>query len=290
MFIKLEKELDFIIKRLRHLDLLDANKIKREELLKVLNDSTYYLTLHDVENYKPVLLNNNMRDFYGFKSNYLKKFDYYYYLKTIHVSMYSSLIKSVSFFRRDNEKNLNLEYKLLNNKKEWKEVIGTTQTIIRTDKDKPKYAITLAVDSDNLVSYNIENEYTKLTKKEKEIAIMLTNGVYKKDILKVLNISSLTLDTHIKRVLNKICISKVTELVALNLKFLVPKFGREIPYKELTKRETQIMKLLAIGLSKKEIGNCLNISEKTVETHTKKIFVKLKIKKVSEIVELNPII
>ena len=103
---------------------------------------------------------------------------------------------------------------------------------------------------------------------------MLTNGVYKKDILKVLNISSLTLDTHIKRVLNKICISKVTELVALNLKFLVPKFGREIPYKELTKRETQIMKLLAIGLSKKEIGNCLNISEKTVETHTKKIFVK----------------
>lgn len=45
----------------------------------------------------------------------------------------------------------------------------------------------------------------------------------------------------------------------------------------LTARETDIMRLIAQGLSNKEIGTSLTLSEKTVKSHLGRIFAKLKI-------------
>ena len=45
----------------------------------------------------------------------------------------------------------------------------------------------------------------------------------------------------------------------------------------LSKRENQVIALLAEGLSKHKIAECLNISKSTVATHLKHIYVKLNV-------------
>lgn len=52
----------------------------------------------------------------------------------------------------------------------------------------------------------------------------------------------------------------------------------------LTEKEIEIVKLIADGLSNKEIANQLNITTSTVKTHIKKIMDKLKAKNRAEIV------
>jgi len=51
----------------------------------------------------------------------------------------------------------------------------------------------------------------------------------------------------------------------------------EINKKSLTKRENEIFKLIGLGLTSREIGRLLSISEATVSTHRKKIIKKLKL-------------
>ncbi len=51
----------------------------------------------------------------------------------------------------------------------------------------------------------------------------------------------------------------------------------ELPPATLTPREQQIVRLIAGGLSNKEIGVQLHVSEKTVKSHLGRIFSKLKI-------------
>jgi RNA polymerase sigma factor (sigma-70 family) len=49
------------------------------------------------------------------------------------------------------------------------------------------------------------------------------------------------------------------------------------PLKNLTKREQEILRLVAEGLTNEEIGKRIFISEKTVKTHLTNIFDKLKV-------------
>lgn len=53
-------------------------------------------------------------------------------------------------------------------------------------------------------------------------------------------------------------------------------------FKNLTERETEIVKLLPKGYSNKEIANHLRISAHTVETHLDRIFRKLQVKSRTE--------
>ena len=52
----------------------------------------------------------------------------------------------------------------------------------------------------------------------------------------------------------------------------------------LTKRETEILKMLALGKMNKEISEDLCISIKTVETHRKNIMTKLNLRNLADIV------
>ena len=45
--------------------------------------------------------------------------------------------------------------------------------------------------------------------------------------------------------------------------------------KSLTKRELDVLKLLAVGMYNKEVGKRLEISERTVKNHVSNIFKKL---------------
>ncbi|MCD8511586.1 MAG: response regulator transcription factor [Bacillus sp. (in: Bacteria)] len=54
---------------------------------------------------------------------------------------------------------------------------------------------------------------------------------------------------------------------------------KELPFQEeLTQRELDVLKLLAVGLGNKEIGEKLFVSEKTVKTHVANILHKLQVK------------
>jgi two-component system NarL family response regulator len=53
------------------------------------------------------------------------------------------------------------------------------------------------------------------------------------------------------------------------------KLAQRAQEEHLTEREEQILKLLAEGLSNRAIGQALHISESTVKSHLKSLFVKL---------------
>ena len=61
---------------------------------------------------------------------------------------------------------------------------------------------------------------------------------------------------------------------ALNAKMIETNKDAE-KIKSLTKRELDVLKLLAVGMFNKEVGKRLEISERTVKNHVSNIFKKL---------------
>ncbi len=55
------------------------------------------------------------------------------------------------------------------------------------------------------------------------------------------------------------------------------KCAKRMNEENLTKREYEVLTLLAEGLNNKEIGECLFISEKTVKNHVSNVFKKIKV-------------
>ena len=49
----------------------------------------------------------------------------------------------------------------------------------------------------------------------------------------------------------------------------------DLKIESLTRRECEVLKLLAIGMYNKEIGETLNITERTVKNHVSNIFKKI---------------
>jgi DNA-binding NarL/FixJ family response regulator len=60
--------------------------------------------------------------------------------------------------------------------------------------------------------------------------------------------------------------------------------GAEDTYELLTKREREILQLLAEGRTNKEVANMLNLSLYTVETHRTHILQKLNLHSVPELI------
>jgi PAS domain S-box-containing protein len=60
--------------------------------------------------------------------------------------------------------------------------------------------------------------------------------------------------------------------------------GQEVDKHSLTKRETEVMKLICLGCSTREIANQLNLSERTVEGHKTNLYTKCKLKNTASLV------
>jgi two-component system secretion response regulator SsrB len=58
---------------------------------------------------------------------------------------------------------------------------------------------------------------------------------------------------------------------------------KQLPPPRLTKRELEVIQLLSLGRSSKEIGTELNISVRTVETHRANMMRKLNVHSVTEL-------
>ncbi|WP_353132070.1 helix-turn-helix transcriptional regulator [Pseudopedobacter sp.] len=218
-FNSLQEKLDALIDLFAKKDLLHLENIKSNSFLDEINNSDLMITLHDVDLYRPICINNKMAEFYDFDKNWLKGMDHLYYIKTIHSSTYYTLLESVSFFKKDRKDFLNLEYKLLYKKKEWKRVIGSTKTLILNKKGKPKYAITAAILNDNDREIVKGNLFHTLSDRETEIAKLLTIGLSKKEIADSLFIAESTVATHTKTIYKKLQINKISELIALTDKY-----------------------------------------------------------------------
>jgi len=55
------------------------------------------------------------------------------------------------------------------------------------------------------------------------------------------------------------------------------RLAQRLPYSELSSREMEVLKLIVEGLSNKEIGSALTISESTVKNHVNSILAKLRV-------------
>ncbi|MGA2729293.1 MAG: LuxR C-terminal-related transcriptional regulator [Terracidiphilus sp.] len=58
---------------------------------------------------------------------------------------------------------------------------------------------------------------------------------------------------------------------------MAAQLGKRVQDRELTPRETQVMRALTAGMCNKEIGSALDISEATVKVHVTDILEKLKV-------------
>jgi len=214
----IEKHLDGVIEKIL-LKPIDFKSIEKSKLLlDALNGNSFYLTIHDVESYRPICINNRMKTFYGLKNNWLSTFDYLYYLKTVHFSTYNALLQSVHFFKSDDKEYLHLEYKLKKHDGTWNILKGVTKTIYRENKKGPKYAISLLTDvkeSKSTEKYQIEC----LTPREREIIQLLCLGQSKKHISQELNISYHTVHTHVKNIYSKLEVHKISNLYRIAEKY-----------------------------------------------------------------------
>ncbi len=215
----LQIKLDLLRNQLSAQGLLNRDSIYSDAFLEEINKADLMITIHDVELYRPICINNKMAEFYGLDKNWLKGMDYLYYINNIHISAYFTLIESISFFKKDIEEFLNLEYKLLYQNREWKQVVGTTKTIVRDEKGKPKYAITVAVLNGKDSAEITENPFKSLSKREKQIAVLLCHGLSKKKIADSIFIAESTVETHTRTIYKKIGVNKISELIALTVKY-----------------------------------------------------------------------
>lgn len=74
------------------------------------------------------------------------------------------------------------------------------------------------------------------------------------------------------------------EVLSLLAKNLIKKDSESVSVEKLSKRETEVVRLIAQGLSSDRIGLELNISVKTVSNHRNNIYSKLNVQNTAELV------
>lgn len=174
------------------------------------------------------------------------------------------------------------------------EIIQTSSIsgILETIKNKPIDIAIIDVHFPDGNSLNILREIRKLNS---EIKILIFTGVDENaHALKFIKagangfLGKLSEEEDIQKAIQKIIdtgeyISPITQAAILNSIQNPSLFN---PLASLTEREMQIAKLYAKGLGNLEIANQLDIKQNTVSTQKKRIFEKLKIENLVELIEL----
>ena len=220
-FLPLQKEFEKIHCALISQTPLTVDSAQQALFLQVIDRSDYLITIHDVEYYRPICVNDKLRKFYGLNNQILHGMDHYYYLKTMHLSTYYTLIESMAFFRNDHPGYLNLKYKLLESAGQWKKTIGSSKAIIRDGRGNPKVAMTVMMPMESEVSASQYEQYLSLTARELDVVELLYTGLSKKEIAGKLFISSDTVITHVKNIYRKLGVNKISELSRLIEQFRV---------------------------------------------------------------------
>lgn len=190
-------------------------------MIQVMNDSGYYITVHDIENLKPLFVNDLQRDYYGFANNHFDQKDYFFYFSTIHPSSISSLISSVVYFKNGGNDYLNLEYKLKKYNGKYEKFIGSTKSVFINNKIKYAISVLKKIQKSTPKSSKNVTAISLLTEREREIALLYCGDRTLVEISEELGISINTAKTHLKSIYRKLEINSVKELIN-EIKFLYP--------------------------------------------------------------------
>jgi len=205
--------LDQEIEELKALDLNHDEGLKNA--VEIMNKSPYMLTLHGLErrNFK-VLLNDNKRQFYGFKCNDQSSKNMMFYLSTVHPSMTFTFIKSQQFFLSNNLGYLETDYLLKNYFGEFEKNVGVTRTIRWNDNQVPSFALSLTCKKSNYPQVVAKHVFglNKLSKREDETLGKLISGLSNSEMAHLLGISERTVEKHVSSILKQAQIKKRSEL------------------------------------------------------------------------------
>lgn len=196
------------------LEVEDAHMLS-ESVKEQLNEHDSYLTLHDLEKLKPVFINDNMKQYYGFEDNTFREIDYFYYFLTFHPSTYYQLIDSVVHFKKGGHDYLKLEYKLKNARGRYEKFLGVTKSFFV--EGKATYALSLLRKSTDDRHGTDEKE---LSKRELEIIMKLCKGATATAISEQLHISPGTVRVHVKNIYRKLGITNSKALLVMFKEFL----------------------------------------------------------------------
>ena len=117
-----------------------------------------------------------------------------------------------------------------------------------------------------------------LTQRELETLGYIARGLTKKEIAAELKLSVSTVQNHTHNVMSKLNIHNNVQLARYAVRHGLVGLPRQpagVGLSGLTQRETETLKHVASGLTKKEIAALIDLSVSTVETHIDKVMAKL---------------
>ncbi len=215
----LEQELENLILSLTQASVFFNDvSVDEKRFHTIANVADLMVTLHDVENFRPVYINDLAAEFYGFDRNWLKGWDYLYYLKTVHPNTLYALVESVKFFSDRQTGFLNLTYKLKKHTGDWKIVYGCTKTIYSLPSGKPKYAVSVTMEQEKLKPPRSKKSdgmeiLNMLSPREKDILRCLAQDLSTKEIAEQLSLSEHTISSYRKNLIQKMEVNSSLGLV-----------------------------------------------------------------------------
>lgn len=213
-FNNVQKRLDELLSLEEFVDMA-VNKNFTTENLEIINCKDFFVTLHDCKGLRPIYINDNQRDYYGFKNNTFKNSDYFYYFTTVHPSKITSLADSLIHIKSGKKGYLNLDFLLKNGNGKFEYFIGSTKVFFIDDE--PVYALSVLEKSEkkSTKKSNRLSGFSKITSREREIITLYINGIQSKEIAEQLFLSEHTVKTHIKSIYKKFGVNNVRELIAI---------------------------------------------------------------------------
>lgn len=137
-----------------------------------------------------------------------------------------------------------------------------------------------------------------LTPRENEVLSLVREGRSSKEIARDLGITRATVRCHVQRVLTKLGVATRLQAAALITAMTAPSpapkpalgpaparvpacvpacVAREPTVRELTPRETQVLRCISLGIGRSEIAKHLFMSPHTARTHIQRILAKLEV-------------
>ncbi len=186
-----------------------------KESLEIINCKDYFITLHDCKRLKPLYINDNQRDFYGFKNNIFRDIDYLYYFTTVHPSKIVSLVDSLIHIRTGRKDYLNLDFRLKNNNGKFEYFIGSTKVFFINNEVAYALSVLEKADDKSTKKSKELSGFAKITSREREIITFFISGMQTKEIAEQLFLSEHTVKTHIKSIYKKFKVNNIRELLAI---------------------------------------------------------------------------
>jgi DNA-binding CsgD family transcriptional regulator len=179
-----------------------------ETVLDCINTSIHKIILHDVEHYKPICVNNSLKNYFLLENNHISNpNNNSFYYHNIHPNNLVILSQAVKFIRQNNTTHLDLFLTVRKNKTEWINFYSVSKIIKQTDKNKPKYLLTILEEIDKLpkkLNTQLSTSKANISITEQKIIRYLIQDLSTKEMADKLHVSVNTINTHRQNLIKKL--------------------------------------------------------------------------------------